>query len=266
GKALLESLPGAGAGAGAVTLPAAPAVAPPPPFEDWAAERAAALARGARPSAVAATALTSEGVPDVDDLTAGLKKRPLDMDLPPWLKGRYGTAVGRAVHGVLQTVDLATGAGLDAAVAAQCEAEAIPERADDVRRLADFALAAPTVVEAAGAPHWREVYACAPLDGRLLEGYIDLLYRRAAVGLVVVDYKTAATSDPAVLDRRLYAYRLQGGSYAVAVAAATGDAVAEVVFVFLTPDGAVERRLEDLELAVGEVQALVGAGNEITAD
>ena len=63
----------------------------------------------------------------------GLQKRPRDLDLPPWLKGRYGTAVGRAVHGVLQTIDLATGDGLDDAVAAQCQAEAVPDRADDVR-------------------------------------------------------------------------------------------------------------------------------------
>jgi ATP-dependent helicase/nuclease subunit A len=55
-----------------------------------------------------------------DDPTDGLQKRPRDLDLPPWLKGRYGTAVGRAVHGVLQTVDLAgpDDATLAAAVAA----------------------------------------------------------------------------------------------------------------------------------------------------
>ena len=49
----------------------------------------------------------------------GLAKEPRDVDLPPWQKGRYGTAIGRAVHGVLQTVDLATGDGL---------AEAAPHR------------------------------------------------------------------------------------------------------------------------------------------
>ena len=31
---------------------------------------------------------------------------------PPWRRGRAGTAIGRAVHAVLQTVDLATGGGL----------------------------------------------------------------------------------------------------------------------------------------------------------
>ena len=87
-----------------------------------------------RPTTVAASALTDEGEPDSEgEPDPGLQKRPQDLDLPPWLKGRYGTAVGRAVHGVLQTIDLATGAGLDEALAAQCEAEAVPDRLNDVR-------------------------------------------------------------------------------------------------------------------------------------
>ena len=108
----------------------------------------------------------------------GLQKRPRDLDLPPWLKGRYGTAVGRAVHGVLQTIDLATGDGLDDAVAAQCQAEAVPDRADDVRRLVQDALGSPSVQAAASAP--RTGARCTrarPIGDRLLEGYVDLLYR-----------------------------------------------------------------------------------------
>ncbi|MGQ0678944.1 MAG: UvrD-helicase domain-containing protein [Actinomycetota bacterium] len=165
------------------------------------------LAAASRPTAVAATALGAGAAGEADP---GLKKRPRDMDLPPWLKGRYGTAVGRAVHGALQTIDLTTGKGLKAAVAAQCEAEAIPDREGDVAQLVGYALESPSVMQAARSPHWREVYACAPIeDGRLLEGYIDLLYR-APDGLVVVDYKTASSSDSEDLDRRLEGYRLQG--------------------------------------------------------
>jgi hypothetical protein len=150
--------------------------------------------------------------------------------------------VGRAVHGVLQTVDLATGAGLDEALAAQCEAEAVPDRIDDVRRLVLAALGSPSVQEAAACPHWREVYACTPLDGRLLEGYIDLLYR-GPDGLVVVDHKTAATSDPDELDRRVEGYRIQGASYALTVAATTAEPVVSGSTFLLDsrcPDGAVE--------------------------
>jgi ATP-dependent helicase/nuclease subunit A len=187
------------------------------------------------------------------------------MDLPPWLKGRYGTSVGRAVHGVLQTIDLASASGLDAAVAAQCEAEAVPDRSSDVRELVEHALGSACVREAVGRPHWREVYACTPIDGRLLEGYVDLLYR-SDEGLVVVDYKTAATSDPDELGRRVEGYRFQGASYALAVAAATGEPVVQVTFLFLTRDGAVARDLPDLETAVNEVRGLVLAGREVVVD
>jgi len=264
--ALLQDLPDALL-EGVLPLGLSPVTSPAPdapmPFAEWEAERRTALDAASRPSAVAATALTDDGHPDTGDALDGLRKQPRDLDLPPWLKGRYGTAVGRAVHGTLQTIDLATGAGLDATVAAQCEAEAVTARVDDVRRLVTDALGAPSVRAAAAAEHWREVYACTPVDGgRLLEGYVDLLYRRPD-GLVVVDYKTAATADPALLDRRVAGYRAQGASYALAVAAATGEAVVQVTFLFLTPDGPVERHLADLERAVADVRALVRSGAEV---
>ena len=266
---LMEDLPDAtpdatDEGERRITSPSPHRPAPIGGFTEWAVERAAALSLASRPTTVAATALSEEGSPSevIDDELAGLEKRPRDLDLAPWLKGRYGTAVGRAVHGALQTIDLATGEGLDAAVAAQCEAEAVPDRGA-VARLVGDALTAPSVRAAAASAHWRELYACIPAgDGRLLEGYVDLLYR-APDGLVVVDYKTAATAHPAQLDRRLAGYRMQGASYAVAVGAATGEPVARVVFVFLTPEGAVERELPELEAAMAEVTRLVAAGGEV---
>ena len=215
---------------------------------------------------MAASALTDEGEPDSEgEPDPGLQKRPQDLDLPPWLKGRYGTAVGRAVHGVLQTIDLPDGAGLEEALAAQCEAEAVPDRLNEVRELVLQALGSPSVVEAASSPHWREIYSCTPHEGRLLEGYIDLLYR-GADGLVVVDYKTAATSDPEVLDQRVEGYRLQGASYALTVASSTAEPVVRVTFLFLTPNGAVERHLSDLDATVDDVRRLLRAGEEVMAD
>ena len=263
---LIDQLPdAAGGGEELPVARAAPSEAP-PPFEQWAAERDEALARASRPTTVAATALTDEGAPDSEgEPDPGLLKRPRDLDLAPWLKGRYGTAVGRAVHGVLQTVDLAGTGGLDAAVSAQCEAEAVPERTDEVRRLVVHALGSPSVRDAATRAHWREVYACTPVGGRLVEGYVDLLYR-GADGLVVVDYKTSGASDPDEIDRRVLGYRLQGASYALAVGAATGEPVQRVTFVFLTREGAVERHLPDLAAAIADVRSLVAAGNEVTAD
>lgn len=257
---LFDQLPDVGVHTGDITPPAAGAPAPLMSYEEWTSEHDAALGRATRPTTVSATSLTEEGEPDVEEepVDPGLQKNPRDLDLPPWLKGRYGTAVGRAVHGVLQTVALASGAGLEAAVASQCEAEAVVDRADDVRRLVASALESPSVREAAASPHWKEVYVCSPIGDRQLEGYIDLLYRRPD-GLVVVDYKTAATSDPEELARRVEGYRIQGASYALAVGATTGERVTAVTFVFLTPTGAIELSLPELDLAVEEIGRLISS-------
>ncbi len=234
-----------------------------PSLEEWEDARAAVLAQSARPRSIGASdvaATTVEAVvataDEVDeDVAAGAEKSPRDLELPPWQKGRYGTAIGRAVHGVLQTIDLATGAGLAEAAAGQAAAEGVLGREDEVARLARDALASPAVREAARHQRWRETYVATQVGGRTLEGYIDLLYRTPD-GLVVVDYKTAASA--ADLDRRMAAYRGQGGAYAAALEAATGERVARVVFLFLTPDGPVERELDDLDAAKAAVLETVG--------
>jgi ATP-dependent helicase/nuclease subunit A len=231
------------------------------PFDEWRRQRDTALAASARPRTVAATALTAEGTPDAA-ADHGLHKRPRDLDLPPWQKGRYGSAIGRAVHGVMQTVDLGTGRGVAEAVAAQAAAEGVIGHEARVRALVDAALASPTVRQAAAGPHWRELYVGVPLGSdRTLEGYIDLLYRRHD-GLVVVDYKTGPAGLDADLDPLVARYRAQGASYALAVADATGEPVVDVVFVFLTPEGAVDRALPGLAQAVDEVRRLASAGDD----
>ena len=225
-----------------------------PPFDDWRRMRDQALAASGRPRTLAATALTDDGRPDALD-DPGLHKRPRDLDLPPWQKGRYGTAIGRAVHGVLQTIDLASGGGAAEAVAAQAAAEGVSGHEVHIRRLVDAALRSPSVVAAAGAEHWRELYVGVPVgDGRTLEGYVDLLYRRPG-GLVVVDYKTGPQGLDVDLDPLVERYRMQGASYALAVADAAREPVLDMVFVFLTPEGAVERSIPDLAQAVAEARS-----------
>ncbi len=88
-----------------------------------------------------------------------------------------------------------------------------------------------------------------------------MLYRTAE-GLVVADYKTA--SSTADLDRRMAAYRAQGGAYALAVELATGEPVARVVFIFLTAAGAVEVDLDDVAQAKHDVQAVLERAPETT--
>ena len=225
--------------------------APPPPFEEWTELVSAARERTRAQWAVSASGLEgtepsvvfapSFGGDDSDSTESeaeppGLAKGARDVELPPWSKGRYGTAVGRAVHGVLQTVDLGTGDGLPGAVAAQCAAEGVDEFADVVTALARSALDAPEVVRAAARRPLRESFVAVEQDdGTVLEGIIDLLYRDDDGSVVVIDYKTDAIPAGAIPARVRY-YRPQVDAYRRAVAAATGAPVRPVLL-FLNPSG-----------------------------
>jgi hypothetical protein len=236
--------------------------APPQPWEwadvdRWRSERDRALAESGRRRTVAATTLARDAVPRDEPVDPGLAKDARDLELPPWQKGRYGTAVGRAVHAVLQTVDLATGAGVADAAAAQAAAEGVLGQEAVVAALARSALAAPVVMEAATSPHWREVYVAAPVGDTLLEGYIDLLYR-APDGLVVVDYKTDHLPDDASLEARLEHYSRQGAAYALAVERVTAQPVSRCVFVFCSPAGARQREIDDLRGVIASLAADLG--------
>jgi hypothetical protein len=204
-----------------------------------------------------ATALAREAAEIADP---GLAKGPRDLELPPWNKGRYGTALGRAVHAVLQTVDLATGTGIDDAAAAQAAAEGIIGCEADVAARARVALTTRVVQEAVACGFHREMYVATPVADATLEGYVDLVYRRGD-GLVVVDYKTDAWRDRTELDEKVARYRLQGASYAVALEQVTGERVAECVFVFLGQREAQERSVSDLPAAMREVRAALAASS-----
>jgi len=240
----------------APTFASRPTPRPPVPVaipdrDTWLAERSAALERASARTVVAATTLAREAAEAADP---GLDKRPRDLDLPPWQKGRYGTAVGRAVHGVLQVIGLADGAGLTAAAAAQAAAEGVANRQDVIERLARHALATTVAAEAAAGEFWRELWVAAPIGDHLVEGYVDLLYRGPS-GLIVVDWKTDQVQDDVAVAAKVARYRLQGAAYAAAVEAATGEAVDRMVFVFLNADGPVEVELPDLAAAIAEVRA-----------
>ena len=217
-----------------------PVVTPPPPYEQWRVQVDAALAASRHSPVLSASGL--EGTePEVvldGDVDPGRAKGPRNLELPPWSKGRYGSAVGRAVHAVLQVVDLATGAGLDEAVRAQVVAEGVLDHEQLVRDLALAALGADSVQRAAARQHWREMYAGAPrADGVLVEGYLDLVYRDDDGALVVVDYKTDAV-PPDAIDSRVTYYKPQMDAYVAALRAATGASV-RATLLFLHPAGTV---------------------------
>jgi ATP-dependent helicase/nuclease subunit A len=216
---------------------------PPPAYDEWLARLTEAREASKRKSAQSASGL--EGTdPEVvlRGAEPGTAKAGRDVELPPWSKGRYGTAVGRAVHGVLQDVDLSTGAGLSDAVAAQCVAEGVVEYADVVAALARSALDSDVVKRAAGREHWRESYVGTIRDGgSVLEGFVDLIYREDDGSLVIVDYKTDAIPAGALESRTAY-YAPQLRTYAGAVGRA-GVTVSGTTLLFLNPAGATAKQV-----------------------
>jgi ATP-dependent helicase/nuclease subunit A len=228
----------------------------------WRDELNDTLSRAGRRHAIAATRLADEVMDlgrkeEVDD--AGLDKHPVNIDLPPWQRGRYGTSIGRAVHGTLQFCDLASGSDIETLARSQCAAEGILGLTERVAALARSAILAPIVRQVVdGAAHWRELFVAAPIGDRVLEGYVDLLVRTPE-GLVIVDYKTDQWSGPAQAAERIGRYRIQLAAYGAALQVALGEPVVRGILVRCRAGEAAEQiAIEEWQAAVSEVVRLVG--------
>lgn len=224
-------------------------------YEAWVTWRRGLIHAPPRIPVLAATeiARAAEPGPDLAHQAPEGKEEQVDEDAP-WKKGRAGTAIGRAVHAVLQTINLETGEGLLDAARAQAAAEGVDERLQDVVAYVESARQAPAVREAlAGGRFWREVYVSALIDGTVVEGFIDLLYETHA-GLVVVDYKTDSVGEEGV-DGAVLRYRLQGAAYALALQESLGRPVARCTFIFVQPR--LERMVEDLPAAMSDIRGIL---------
>ena len=245
---------GAATAAGAVAFAAGSESATPPPldvdagsgepkWDAWLKQIEAVRAKSRLVSAVSASGLegTEPAVTlePVDVKVAGAAKGARDVELPPWSKGRYGSAVGRAVHGVLQTINLADGSGLDAAASSQCVAEGVVEYSGVVAELVQSALDSDVVQRAAQRKHWRESYiGMVQEDGTVLEGLVDLIYREDDGTLAVVDYKTDAIPVGAIASRSQF-YAPQISAY-VSVVGQAANCPVKGRLLFLNPAGTYE--------------------------
>ena len=221
--------------------------------EVWQEQRNAIIARAGRPRA--------QGVTAIARLSTDQAKDQAEEGEVSYRRGRGGTNLGRAVHAVLQTVDLTTGDRVEETCIAQAAAEGIPESAGQVELLARNALRSRVVREmVAGADsgqasYYREVFVSAPLGGVLVEGFIDLLIDGPG-GLTIVDYKTDDVNAGGV-SASAAQYRKQVGLYAWAVGEVTGKPVREAVLLYLRPD--VERIFHDVDELLAEARAAVAS-------
>ena len=204
--------------------------------------------------------LAIDGDEDLRDFDDG----PESEGLPPrvFKRGRAGTAIGSAVHGVLQLIDLTSPD--DADIGALCEsqawAESVPEHVDTIERAVRSALLADIVQACRTAPHHKELYVASPVGSMTIEGYVDLLVETPN-GLVVVDYKTDTIKTEADVEAKLAHYGLQGTAYALAVERATGKTVVDVQFVFARPEGPIVRSVADLDEQRAAILTTVNSAN-----
>jgi ATP-dependent helicase/nuclease subunit A len=221
----------------------------------WLDERALAVQRLQAVPRESATGIAKLASTDAQEPGANPNYEPAE-DLPPWRRGRAGTAIGRATHGVLQVIDLEEPSDTEVtrAVEAQAAAESLNRQATaEVGRLVQRAMVSDTVREAlAGRRYWRELYAAVEIDGVLLDGFIDLLYELPNGNLVVVDYKTDALRPGEAVDAAVERYRLQAASYALILEQSLGRTVERCVLLFLEPNE--ERVIPELPQAIAEVR------------
>ena len=175
-------------------------------------------------------------------------------------------AVGSAVHRVMELADFDDEGSLPGLAGAVCAELGWPDLAERAAALAGACWrSAPVRAAARSAETQRELPIGVLVDDIVVSGAVDLLYLDGEEW-VIVDYKTDADADEGVLRDR---YTPQGAAYALAVEAATGGAVREVVFVAAAADGlAVPVPVDDAlrESARAAVRAAADEGRAVRAD
>ena len=112
----------------------------------------------------------------------------------------------------------------------------------------------------------RELFIAAPVGGRVLEGYIDLLVRTGD-GLVIVDYKTDQWSGPVQTAERIGRYRTQLAAYGAALEAALDEPVVGGVLVRCRADDLPEQiDIPEWAAALDDVRRLVGVDRSFSDD
>lgn len=231
----------------------------------WRAGRDRLLMQAGRGNTVSATSLKAQTESEAqtgESDTIDLKPASPSVVEQPWRKGRGASEVGRAVHAVLQAVDLSTGEGIDAAAKLHATAEGVGERTEEIADLARATLQVPVVQRAAlSANVFREAYVGVPLEENQtgLEGFIDLAFVDDNGHMVIVDFKTDRIAEDADLTAASTPYRTQLGAYAHAISKATGLRVSEAWLVYsrrALNGGDAQYRVEDLGGAAREAAEL----------
>ena len=228
-------------------------------INEWSVQRGELLRHAAAPSSISATEIAARAGPDLAVFSSDTANpTPPELSDAPWLRGRAATAIGRAVHAVMQYCEVGgDGGDLGALARAQSELERVAAFATEIEALARSLHQSPIVYSAAQQRSWRELPIAAVIGGHRVEGYIDLVIETEDKNLIVVDYKTDRTATDAELNQAVARYTPQIASYALALESVTKRTVVDAVFVFARSDGAIERYVSDLRATIAHVRELL---------
>ena len=226
----------------------------------WEAERDSIAAAAQERRAFSASEISRMNGPDTAGPAAQKTDEPEDdLSKDPdethgSHKGRGANEFGKAVHEVLQSCDLAAlnpdDPGTRETLSKLTEAHAATfgitdeDRKAEIIRLAEMALQADIIREVSTREHLKEIYTAAPLaDGRLIYGYIDLVFRDGNGDLAIIDYKTVKDFDAFRESKDKHCCQM--AAYALALEKSTGLAVSRCVLVVLPRKGS-EASEEDI--------------------
>ena len=271
----LDELPGAYRPITAATAPTTLDAYNP---DAWKAQRDADITDRSHPQAITATRLARDYGADAANVES--KEIPADAE-QRGARGRGGTAVGSAVHAVLQDIveQMRPHLPLPATTPADdflsdwtdavnqsalryAKSEGVADRAE-IARLALRALHHPAVIAGLRAPRlWPEIPVAARVgnapDSVVLEGIIDLLYEDDAGELVILDYKSDRVADSAAISAKMDNYKWQGAAYAAAIERAAGQTVKSVQFLFIRADAV--QTVDNWRELAQQIDALTRAG------
>ncbi len=160
-----------------------------------------------------------------------------------------GAAFGSLVHSILARLEPPTPERLESLKeegVAFARALGLNEDEDDLAmELIRSSMETGVLARAASASkRWRELPFLFELDGRVIRGAIDLVFEEEGK-LVVVDFKTDRVTEGEAEDKASF-YENQGAAYVMALEAATGLEVGELMFSFLRPGVDVSRPVDDV--------------------
>ena len=174
-----------------------------------------------------------------------------DEDAPEELEVHAGGKdFGSLVHSILARLDPPSPERLEGlreeGVAYARALDLSPEDVDHAMELIrDSMRTGRILARAAAAPRrWRELPFTFELDGRVIRGFIDLVFEEEGK-LTLVDFKTDRVAAGEAEDMASF-YANQGGAYVMGLEAATGLEVGELVFSFLRPGVDISRSVDDV--------------------